>query len=99
MTKVRSSYFNTFLFLPIAGLRVLSQVFGFGINTRESDFDINNPFLNKLFFSIFNAERNLLSHITFPFGISIFVVMKKNTPLRHIRKYIKPVDKVTRKGN
>ena len=75
LKEEKSSYFNTFLFLPIAGLRLVSRTFG--IQGRESDFDINNPFLNKFFFSIFNAERKLLAHITFPFGVSVLAVMKK----------------------
>lgn len=75
LREVKSSYFNTFLFLPIAVLRVISRVFG--IKGRESDFDINNSFLNKFFFSIFNAERKLLACTNFPFGISVLAVMKK----------------------
>lgn len=75
LTVARSSYFNTFLFLPIAALRLISRVFG--MKNRESDLDINNPFLNKLFFSVFNAERKLLFHTTFPFGVSILAVLKK----------------------
>ncbi len=75
LKEVKSSYFNTFLFLPIAVLRVLSRVFG--IQGRESDFDINSPFLNKFFFSIFNAERRILTHTSFPYGISVLAVMKK----------------------
>lgn len=72
---VRSSYFNTFLFLPIASVRFLSSIFD--IRGRESDLDINSPFLNKLFFSIFNTERKILKHINFPFGVSILMVLEK----------------------
>ena len=72
---LRSSYFNTFLFLPIFGVRLISKLFG--IKGRESDFDINSPFLNKFFFSIFNAERKLLKNIDFPFGVSVLTVLKK----------------------
>ncbi len=75
LKKVRSSYFNTFLFLPIAGVRLLSKLFG--VKGRESDFDINSPFFNKLFFSIFNAERKLLTRVSFPFGVSALAVLRK----------------------
>lgn len=75
LKKIKSSYFNTFLFLPIAGLRLISRAFG--IKGRGSDFDINSSFLNKLFFAIFNAERRVLVHTSFPFGVSILAVMKK----------------------
>lgn len=75
LTEVASTYFNTFLFLPIAGFRLISRVLG--IKGRESDFDINSPFLNKLFFSIFNAERKVLATLSFPFGVSALTVFKK----------------------
>jgi dTDP-4-dehydrorhamnose reductase len=70
-----ATYFNTFLFLPISFVRLFSKVFG--LKKRQSDFDINNPFMDKLFFSIFNFERKLLKHIKFPFGVSILLVLEK----------------------
>lgn len=70
------SYFNAFLFFPIAAVRLFSK--RFHIKNRESDFDINNRLLNRLFFFIFNIERNLLRHVTFPFGVSIVVVLRKH---------------------
>lgn len=73
---LRSSYFNTFLFLPIAFVRIISRVLG--IKGRESDFDINSPLMNKFFFSIFNTERNILKHINFPVGVSVLAVFKKS---------------------
>jgi 2-polyprenyl-3-methyl-5-hydroxy-6-metoxy-1,4-benzoquinol methylase len=75
LSVVRSSYFNTFLFPPIATVRLVSKLLG--IQGRESDFDINSHFLNKLFFSIFNAERKLLKSINFPFGVSVLAILKK----------------------
>lgn len=72
----RKTYFNTFLFLPIAIVRIVSK--WFNINNRESDFDINNPFLNIILFWIFNFERLLLRCFRFPFGVSILLVLRKN---------------------
>jgi dTDP-4-dehydrorhamnose reductase len=72
---LRRSYFNTFLFIPIAFVRLISRIFG--IKGRESDFDLNNPTLNKILLSIFNAERKLLKKINYPFGVSIILVLKK----------------------
>lgn len=72
---VHKSYFNTLLFFPITAVRLISG--WFNIKHRVSDFDINNRFLNKIFFSIFNAERRFLRHMTFPFGVSILAVFKK----------------------
>lgn len=72
---LKSSYFNTFLFLPIAIVRIFSKVFN--LKKRQSDFDINSPFLDKVFFSIFNFERKLLKSISFPFGVSVLLVLEK----------------------
>ncbi|MFZ2621022.1 MAG: class I SAM-dependent methyltransferase [Minisyncoccia bacterium] len=75
LSIIRSSYFNTFLFIPIALVRLVSRLFR--IKGRESDFDLNNPTLNKILFSIFNFERKLLKKIDYSFGVSILVVLKK----------------------
>jgi 2-polyprenyl-3-methyl-5-hydroxy-6-metoxy-1,4-benzoquinol methylase len=75
LSVVRSSYFNTFLFPPIALLRIVSRLFK--IKSRESDFDINNPMLDKIFFTIIDFERKLLKKICYPFGVSIIAVFKK----------------------
>lgn len=73
---VRKSYFNTFLFPPVAAVRLASRFFK--LKNRESDFDINHSFMNKLLYGIFNFEFKLLKHINFPFGVSILLVLNKN---------------------
>ncbi len=73
---VRSSYFNTFLFAPIALVRLVSRLFK--IKGRESDFDLNSPVLNKILFFIFNLERKILMKVNYPFGVSILALFKKN---------------------
>ncbi len=77
LSVLRSSYFNTFLFPPIALLRIFSRILG--IKGRESDFDINSPTLDKVFSFIFGAERKMLKYVSFPFGVSILLVLKKST--------------------
>ncbi|MEK7614413.1 MAG: sugar nucleotide-binding protein [Patescibacteria group bacterium] len=77
LKTLKASYFNTFLFPPIAFFRIVSRIFG--IKGRESDFDINSPLMNRFFFSIFNTERKILKHVRFPFGVSILLVLKKET--------------------
>ncbi len=72
---IRVTYFNTFLFLPIAIFRLLSRFLG--LKNRQSDFDINSPLLNNIFFTIFNTERKILKYVNFPFGISILSILKK----------------------
>lgn len=71
----KSSYFNTFLFLPIALIRIISRIFN--LKKRQSDFDINNPLMDKIFFTIFDFERKLLKNIKFPFGVSILLILEK----------------------
>lgn len=73
---LKKTYFNTFLFPPIAVVRILSK--WFNLKKRESDFDINNKWLDNLFFYIFNLERKFLKGINFPFGVSILLVAKKD---------------------
>lgn len=73
---VRVSYFNTFLFPPIAFVRLLSRVLG--LKKRHSDFDLNNDVLNRIFFSVFNTERKVLKRVSFPFGVSLLAVSKKS---------------------
>lgn len=72
---IKKSYFNTFLFIPIALIRLFSNLFNF--KSRDSDLEINNVFLNKLFFYIFDFERKLLKYLIFPFGVSVLLVLKK----------------------
>lgn len=72
---VRKSYFNTLLFMPIAIVRIFSNLFN--LKSRDSDLDINNTFLNKLFFLIFNFERRILKYFNLPFGISILLILRK----------------------
>lgn len=75
LTVVKKSYYNTFLFAPIAAVRLVSR--WLHLKGRQSDFDLNNRFLNTLCFSIFNAERRLLRRFSFPFGVSILLVVRK----------------------
>jgi len=72
---LRRTYFNTFLFPPIALVRILSK--WFNLKERESDFDINSSWLNAIFFHIFNLEIKILRHMSFLFGTSILVVIQK----------------------
>ena len=76
---VKKSYFNTFLFLPIALVRWFSKLFK--LKSRDSDLEINNPFINKLFFWIFDFERKMLKYFNLPFGVSILLVLRKDDNL------------------
>lgn len=70
---LKKSYFNSFLFPPIALVRLISK--WLNLKSRESDFDINNNFLNSLLYGIFNFESKFLRYINFPFGVSILLIL------------------------
>lgn len=73
---VEKTYFNTFLFLPIAVVRLISK--WFNIYNRESDFELGGRVLNAIFYFIFNLEFYFLKFMSFPFGVSILFILEKN---------------------
>src|SRR5437016_11810703 len=75
-TLERMTYFNTFLFLPIAVVRLISR-FSRQAYEAEGDFaHVRRP-SNALLFTLFGAERFALRYLHFPFGVSIFAVARK----------------------
>lgn len=73
---VRKTYFNTFLFPPIAVARLFSK--WFDIKNRKSDFDVKTGFLDVIFYQFFNLEYCFLKFLNFPFGVSIALILEKN---------------------
>ena len=79
-----SSYFNTFLFPPIAGFRLFSKLLpkNFMRNKNEagSDFSIYQPgFTQKLFYKLMKSENVFLKRkISLPVGVSILLSFRKN---------------------
>jgi SAM-dependent methyltransferase len=78
---VFKSYFNTILFPPILLMRVFTRIFP-NIITRSgsgSDFTlIKYNFINKIFYSLFLAEKYLLKVFQrLPFGVSLFIIYRK----------------------
>lgn len=71
---IKKSYFNTLLFPAIILFRILDKVFKI---SRQSDFELNSGFLNRLFYAIFSREIGWLKRFNFPFGVSILLVLKK----------------------
>ena len=71
---VRSSYFNTFLFLPILFVRFIVRIFKIKI---DSENNMGSNFINEILYVIFYIESLLLRLINFPFGVSIEVICKK----------------------
>lgn len=70
------SYFNFFLFAPIAIVRLLSLVFR--KQSTTSDFSRTPAFLNSFFSRVFGSERFLLRYTTLPFGVSLIAVAKRS---------------------
>ena len=71
---MRSSYFNFFLFFPIFFARRVIRLLGLQLHSEN---EINFPLLNFFLKTIFSLEPYLLKYFTFPFGVSIFCVAKK----------------------
>jgi len=94
LEPIRISYFNTFLFPPIALVRIVSSYFN--LNKRESDFNLNSPMINKILFAIFNTERWFLQRIDYPFGVSILSVYRKHTTHRQTAPDHNPIKQVFR---
>ena len=72
---IKISYFNTLLFIPLAILILINK-------TLKRDF-INDAettphfIINKLLYYIFSCESFLLKYFNFPFGMSIYTLVKK----------------------
>ncbi len=71
---VRFTFFNFFLFLPAALIRIFAKFFP---PKRKSDFELNNSLTNFLLTKIFVFEVGLIKFINFPFGISLLMVSVK----------------------
>ena len=67
------TYYNTFLFPLVAGLRLVRRL----LNLPESADDrMPSPAVNKVLKSVFAAERKLVSRISLPFGVSLLAVAR-----------------------
>lgn len=73
----RLSYFNTFLFPAIAGIRIL-RPYRPGTADLKSDFTMTKPgAANALLSRIFALEAPLVSRVDLPFGVSIVALCHK----------------------
>jgi len=79
-----ASYFNTFLFPPIAAVRVFRRVFPSGrspeVSERNgaSDFDLRLPgALENALEKLFSLERHAVGNAALPFGVSILCSAKR----------------------
>ena len=72
---IKISYFNFFLFIPIALTLIIFK-------TLKIDFIDKvekkpNQLVNAFLYKIFSFEKYLLNFLSFPFGISIVAILKK----------------------
>lgn len=71
---IRASYFNTFLFMPIAAARLFVRFFNIPI---KSENETGDGIVNAILYKIFLAESFFLKFMNFPVGVSAFVICKK----------------------
>jgi len=76
-TIERITYFNTFLFLPIAVVRLIARYSGQAY-IAEGDFVYVRRPSNAVLLTLFSLERFFLRYLDFPFGVSVFAVARKN---------------------
>jgi SAM-dependent methyltransferase len=80
---LKLSYFNTFLFAPIATVRLSRRILGRnrgGQQEVRSDFEFpHSGALNRLLRRIFAAEKRFLQHGRLPFGVSLLCVAQKSS--------------------
>lgn len=71
------SYYNFFLFLPIAAVRILAKLLHLD---RDSSMETvtHDGWMNRLLYRIFRAERTWIqARRRFPFGVSLIALVSK----------------------
>jgi len=70
------NYFNTFLFPPIAAIRLVKRLLPQPDEVR-SDFEMNKPgHLNSALTRLFSSEAGLVARRRLPFGVSIIALAR-----------------------
>lgn len=72
---LRITFFNTFLFAPIALITLVLKFLK--VDYIEKVENTPNKFINNLLMNIFKAELFFLKYIDFPFGVSIIIIGEK----------------------
>lgn len=76
LPQPRITYFNTFLFPPIATVRWGRQVIGAADNA-QGDFAGSRPgLLNNFLEGVFAFERHLVGRASLPFGVSLLATLR-----------------------
>jgi len=76
---MRTTYVNTFLFVPILAIRLLQRVSPASAITHNGSPDVfmPAPWVNGLLYAILRAEARLASVVSFPFGVGLLAVARK----------------------
>ena len=72
------TYRNMFLFPAIAIKRLIDKRLRHKTEMEKSDLEKVPKVFNMLFRAVLVVENKLLSHLSFPFGLSVFCVAKKS---------------------
>jgi SAM-dependent methyltransferase len=72
-----ATYYNAFLFPPIAGARLLGRLVGM---KGGNDVALPAPWVNGLLRGVFRAERYLVGRTALPFGVSILLLAESARP-------------------
>lgn len=70
---VRTSYFN-FLLFPLAVINRLADKF---MSSNDPGDKMPAPWLNAFLFRVFRIERHFIGTIPMPWGLSLFIILKK----------------------
>ena len=74
-TLLKMSYFNSLLFIPITTIILFNKILN--INYIKKVETTPNFIINKILFYIFFIEQIILKYFNFPFGLSIYALIKK----------------------
>jgi SAM-dependent methyltransferase len=72
----RTSYFNSWFFLPVAAIRLFRRLAPTS-GEPKSDFRTPHPLINRLLCSIFSFEARLMQRFSLPVGVSIICICTK----------------------
>lgn len=73
----RATYFNTWLFPPVAAVRTFSRLKGDGRHAPGSDFDLSPPAVDRVLTRVFGSERRLVRRHDLPFGVSLLTLARR----------------------
>lgn len=70
---IKISFWNFFMFFPIAIKRLINK----NKTPKIDELSIIPKKINNILYKILNFENNILNHLDFPIGLSLFIILKK----------------------